>query len=273
MNVRRILYVDRDMSYSATAAFANGLRGLGEVCLMESLSEEIVETVRQSLGDRPFDAIVSHLPPSRVPCRVLTTSFMAVSALASKITAYGPAFDLLEKIKMTADIPIVVYTGAGLCNVPIVSWDSSGVDDLCEKTHDPATDARRVSKMICEAWTLYSALPSAAEARCECNTGSIWIETVVRLNGGLGMCAIARIRRLLGSVDGAVALLDAGGTVARECHVNDIMEILSLEIPCGARIRICVNTTASQVKTALCRVHDLLNARYLWQVELGRSAR
>jgi len=261
--MKRILYADSDVSRPAAAAFAEGLRVLGEVCLMESLSQEIVATVRQALDDRPFDAIVSHLPQSRGLYRVPSTSFRAISELLFKTEGYGPAFNLLGRIKLMADIPIVVYTGAHIDDVPSVSWELSGVDGLHKKSDNPATDGQRVVRMIRDAWASYAALPPAAEPRCESNTSAVWIETVVRLNLGLSIYAASKIAHLLRDVEGVVECLNADGSVARESCANDITDIICLEATCGSRLRIRVNSGEQRAKTALCRVHQLLNRRYL----------
>lgn len=262
--MKRILYVDRELGCRATVAFAEGLKVLGEVCFHERLSNETVEIVRRALADTPFDAVVSHLPPSPDGSRWLSEApFTAVAMLASEYAFYGPPFSLLGEIKTITDIPVVVYTAAGMDNLPAISWDRSGVDRVCAKTNNPAVDAQLVVKTIREAWDLYAALPPASEPRCKSDKESVWIEALVRVNGGLGLYTIGTIARMLNDMDGEMELLDAVGAIVKRSRTSQIMNMLCMETPFGARVRVRVcGDTSQQANDALCRVHRLLNSRY-----------
>ena len=261
--MRRILYVDRDLRSRVTEILAEGLRELGEVCLMQSLSHEVIEAVRRALDDRrPFDAVVSHLPQANAPLRYQGITGFAGS-IALKNAVYGPAFSLLGDIKEVADIPVTIYTGACQKDIPAVAWELSGADTIRHKGEDSAEDARHLVETIRNAWSEYAVLPPATEARCETDSASAWIETLVRLNWGVGMAAGARVAKILRGAEWRAERINADGPMANAVCANDIMGMLCMEAVCGSRLRIRMNDRTLEGQDALCRAHRLLNARYL----------
>ena len=70
-------------------------------------------------------------------------------------------------------------------------WDASGVDEIVHKSDDPVADACKVSQIILKFWRLYASLPPATPPECHREGGMLWIDTVVRLNGGIGILASA----------------------------------------------------------------------------------
>ncbi|MBN2131664.1 MAG: hypothetical protein JW741_19350 [Sedimentisphaerales bacterium] len=265
--MKRILYVDRDLSYCGSVLFAQELRALGEVCLMELLSWDVTETVERAVSkDCPFDAVVSHLPQAEAPLRDQSMSHRGW-AFDLKHAVYGPAFGMLGGIKEIADIPVMVYTGAAEIDIPAVPWELSGADDIVHKSHDPEKDGRRMVKAIRERWDKYAELPPATEVRCETDASSAWVETLVRLNWGVGMVAGTHMARILQGLEWLAERIDAQG-VSAGCDVaKDIMGMLCLEAVCGSRLRIRVNDATPEAWDALCRAHRLLNGRYLRQAE------
>lgn len=262
--MKRILYVDRDLRYSGTVIFAEGLQALGDVSLMESLSWEVVEAVRRAVAEgRPFDAVVSHLPQTGSPMGYPNTSCPG-GALMLKHAVYGAAFSLLGLIKEVADIPVMVYTGAGEMDIPAVSWELSGADDVVHKSRDPEDDARRVVTAIHEAWAQYAALPAAADSSCVSDAEFTWVETPIRLNWGVGMAAAAKMAKILSGFKWRAERFD-DGTRSGVTWADDIMGVMTLEAVCGTRLRVRVNAVTQEAQDALCKAHRLLNARYLGQ--------
>jgi hypothetical protein len=265
--VKRILHVDRDLSYCGSVLFAQELRALGEVCLMESLSWEVVEAVRRARAEqKPFDAVVSHLPQAAAHLGDRNTSPPS-GAFAFKHAVYGPAFGMLGRVKEIADIPVMVYTGAGEMDIPAVPWELSGADDILHKSRDREKDGRRMVKAIREAWDRYAALSPATESCCETDPSSAWVETLVRLNWGVGMAAGTHVARILQGLEWRAERIDAQGASAGCDAAKDIMGMLCLEAVCGSRLRVRVNDATPEARDALCRAHRLLNGRYLLQAE------
>ncbi len=265
--MKRILHVDRDLSYCGSVLFAQELRALGEVCRMESLSWEVVEAVRRAWAEgKPFDAVVSHLPQAAAPLRDQNMSHRGW-AVDLKHAVYGTAFGILGGVKEVSDIPVMVYTGAAEIDIPAVPWELSGADDIVHKSRDPQEDGRRMAEKIREAWARYAALPPATEPCCETDATSAWVETLVRLNWGVGMATGACLAKILQGLEWRAERIDAQGASPGCDAATDIMGMLCLEAVCGSRLRVRVNGATPEARDALCRAHRLLNARYLRQAE------
>lgn len=258
--MKRILYIDDDTNTPCVRQFADGMRALGEVVMDAMLSDETLERLSRGQDGHPFDAVVSHLPGASA--HGAYSGYASVNKIITKIKTYGPAFELLEKMKQIADIPIVVYTGAGRENIPPLPWDKSGVDKIVHKSGDPGNDARQAIETIRNLWQDYATLPPATEPCFETEGTDVCMETTVRLNSGLGPVAGAMMVKLLSNFKWCMELIKCKDNTPRD-HADDLLSIMSLEIPCGTRLKICMNETTAAAKDALCRVHRLLSARYL----------
>ncbi|MCX7818528.1 MAG: hypothetical protein N2652_04865 [Kiritimatiellae bacterium] len=267
--MKRILYVDRDLTDRFSRQFVAALAKLGEISTVEWLTSEVPEMVKRARAQVPFDAVVSHLPPARRFADGESVAAGGLSFIGAKIAIYGPAFDLLQKVKRAADIPVVVYTGACREHIPPAKWDESGVDEIVEKTRDPEEDARRVATILRDAWALYASLPPRADFEFERSDEALTCDVVVRINGGVGLYVLGRFWRLLGPYEEGFVLtpIGAGGKpdVARECR--SFLDCLGLPLDCGRKVRLRIAPPDEGAVETLRRLHRLLNSRYWWEAE------
>ncbi|MGC9453014.1 MAG: hypothetical protein ACP5I4_16380 [Oceanipulchritudo sp.] len=256
---RRILYVDSGHDPAGRSVIENALRELGEVCVRTGLSRETVGEVRESLEACPFDAMVSHLPPARGA----RAGWSGIDLMISKYESYGPALDVLKKIRRMTEMPIVVYTGAGLQNLPALALESSGADRLIEKTRDAEKDARKLVGAIRYEWKRSPDAPEEAQIERSADGASLLMETVLRQRGGLGMALGCLIAKLFEGIPGRIEKLAPDGTVEEERPLNDLFEISALCAIRGSRLRIRLDSSTPQAGEALRAAQRLLNGTYL----------
>ena len=256
---RRILYVDSGGDPDGMETIAAALRELGEVTVRCGLSEKTIEMVRETLKIRPFDSMVSHLPAARGA----RGGWGGMDRVLGKYSSYGPAFGLLHEVRKVSEMPIIVYTGAGRENIPAMAWDSSGVDDIIEKSNDPEADGQRLAKQIQYEWSRPADEPEAPRIERSVDGASLQMETVLRQRGGLGPVLCASIVKQFGHLSGHIESLRSDGSVGEASPLNDMMGIMTLCAPCGFRLRVRLDEATPEAEEALRAAHQLFNQKYL----------
>lgn len=256
---KRILYVDSGWDPDGMETVANALRELGELVTMHGLSKETIETVRDALKTRPFDAMVSHLPAARgARC-----GWRGIEQVLSKYSSYGPAFGLLGQIRALSDMPILVYTGAGRDNIPALAWDSSGVDMIIHKGGDTKADAQELVGWVRYEWNRLPEKPEALQIERSADGASLQMETILCQTGGLGPFLSASIVKQFGSLSGSIETINSDGSVEEKSSLGDMLGMMGLCAAPGSRLRIRLDDATPEAEEALRAAHHLLSQKYL----------
>jgi len=249
-----VLYIDRRYDSLREDSFAviiaASLRGQYDVETGFNLGPWAVSLVQARLAANPFAAIVTHVP------------------FDPGTPSYGQSLDVLHKLKLAADIPIIAYTGA---KGPILSSTWEYVDHIVEKSHSIGKDAEEIGEQLKRLLHQYKTRPEPQPPDIVRAEGKTTIRVRVHLNVGLAWLAGHHLAKQCESYPGEVTLASLapdGDPTPHNC--KDAFKLLDLVATEGTEVLLSVEGIDPAAEQLARRLYSGITSRYAFDMKWDR---
>ena len=249
-----VLYIDRyydsPREDSFAAAIAAALRNQYDIECRFDMGPWAVDLVQSRLATNPFAAIITHVPND------------------SGQPSYGQSIDVLHRLKLAAEIPIIAYTGAtGMVRLSI--WQYT--DCIVEKSSNIAADAKQIGEELEWRLRLYKDRPLPQPPEIEQADGRTTVRARVHLNGGIDMSAAYLLAKECQSYPGRVTLESLEpdhDPIPYNCkEILGLAQLLAIE---GAEMLLTVEGIGPAAEKLTCRLYGGLTSRYTFDMKWDR---
>jgi hypothetical protein len=255
---KRLLYVDKTyppgtIGDTRDIYIREELAKKYDLIFHRHLDGDVIDLIRQSIVDRRFDAMVTHMPCNRPP-------YPASSGLniVDVQNSYNDSLHILEEIRKLIDMPIIICSGAGNSSTNCTVFLSVG-DDVIEKSTDAVKDFKKIDLALKKFLRKYKRFPlQVTYPPLRTENGYTVTPVRVNLTGWLNFISAGMIFRECKDYPEKILF-----KVSRK--VKDARKFFDLVMPPaiheGQKLIICVEGTGEEAQRKALRLYAAFSSR------------
>jgi phosphotransferase system HPr-like phosphotransfer protein len=259
---KQILYVDQD-----SLPLARFLKEKYCLATYRNLDSGVVELIRQSLSFKKFDAIITHLPHRPIN----NVRYFPIESVLIADT-YGKSLEILRRIKMIMDLPIIAYTGAGEAPaIYSVFMEEGGIDHIVHKSMELHRDAQEIHNALENLFQKYEKIAQhTSPPQLYTENGYTAVEVRINLNGGAGLSSATKISQECQRYPEEVWFRKSNSEDNNSYNGKELLDLLAMCPKEGQMITIQVKGEGEKAERLLRRLYSAFSSRYSFTIDFDR---